>query len=203
MQRWQVWIATFVVLVLLGWSVGVTTRLSRDIAAIERDLDRAFEDLAAFSRRVSEIETLEEAQMGPEVVVYYVKSTPTESYLVPVRQRVAQGQDPVRGALELLVKGPLPGSGLEAPIPQETGVRSLVIEGDLAIADFSKELAANFVGGSWNEALLVGSIVNTLTEFPEINRCQILVEGEKRESIGGHVSIDTPRTRATELIGPN
>jgi low affinity Fe/Cu permease len=109
-QRWQVWIATFVVLVLLGWSVGVTTRLSRDIAAIERDLDRAFEDLAALSRRVSEIETLEEAQMGPEVVVYYVKSTPTESYLVPVRQRVAQGQDPVRGSLELLVKGPLPGS---------------------------------------------------------------------------------------------
>lgn len=202
MQKWHIWVAVFIVLALVGWSVGVTTRLSRDITAIERDLDRAFEDLAALSRRVSEIETLEESAMGPEVTVYYARSTPTESHLVPVRRRVAQGVDPVKGALELLVRGPLPGSGLDGTIPQGTEVRSLEIKGDLAIADFSEEIVTNFVGGSWNEALLVGSIVNTLTEFPGITRCQILIQGEKRESIGGHIGIDTPQTRAAELIGP-
>lgn len=202
MQKWHIWVAVFVVLTLTGWSVGVTTRLSRDITAIERDLDRAFEDLAALSRRVSEIETLEETQIGPEVTVYYGRSTPTESYLVPVRRRVAQGADPVRGALELLVSGPLPESGLDGTIPQGTEVRGLEVKGDLAIADFSEEIVTNFVGGSWNEALLIGSIVNTLTEFPGITRCQILIEGEERESIGGHIGIDTPQMRAAELIGP-
>ncbi|NLB73688.1 MAG: GerMN domain-containing protein [Firmicutes bacterium] len=202
MQKWHIWVVVFVVLALVGWSVGVTTRLSRDITAIERDLDRAFEDLAALSRRVSDIETLEESAMGPEVTVYYAGSTETESYLVPVRRRVAQGADPVRGALELLVRGPLPESGLEPTIPQGTEVRSLEVKGDLAIADFSEEIVANFVGGSWNEALLVGSIVNTLTEFPGIARCQILIEGKIKESIGGHIGIDTPQVRAAELIRP-
>lgn len=202
MQKWQIWVAVFVALALAGWSVGVSTRLSRDITAIERDLDRAFEDLAALSRRVSDIETLEESALGPEVTVYYSTSTMTESHLVPVRRRVAAGVDPMRGALELLVRGPSPESGLERTIPQGTEVRSLEIEGDLAIADFSQEIVTNFLGGSWNEALLIGSIVNTLTEFPGITRCQILIEGEKRESIGGHVGIDTPQERAEELIAP-
>jgi germination protein M len=201
-QKWHIWVAVFAVLALLGWSVGVTTRLSRDITAIERDLDRAFEDLAALSRRVSDIETLEESQMGPEVTVYYARSTQTESYLVPVRRRIVAGAEPVRGALELLVKGPSPESGLDGTIPQGTEVRNLEVKGDLAVADFSKEIVTEFVGGSWNEALLVGSIVNTLTEFPGIARCQILIEGEKRESIGGHIGIDTPQVRATELIRP-
>jgi len=63
-QKWHIWAAIFVALVLAGWSVGVTTRLSRDITTIERDLDRAFEDLAALARRVAEIETLEETANG-------------------------------------------------------------------------------------------------------------------------------------------
>jgi germination protein M len=201
-QKWHIWAAVFVMLTLIGWSVGVTTRLSRDITAIERDLDRAFEDLAALSRRVSDIETLEKSAMGSEVTVYYAISTPTESHLVPVKRRAPAGVDPMRGALELLVNGPLPDSGLERTIPQGTEVRGLEVQGDLAIADFSKEIAVNFVGGSWNEALLIGSIVNTLTEFPGVMRCQILIEGENRESIGGHIGIDTPQERASELIRP-
>jgi len=201
-QKWHIWAAIFVALALAGWSVGVATRLSRDITTIERDLDRAFEDLAALSRRVSEIETLEKSALGPEVTVYYAKSAMTESHLVPVMRRVPIGTEPVRGALELLVRGPLPESGLERTIPQGTEVRKLEVKGDLAIADFSEEIVTNFAGGSWNEALLVGSIVNTLTEFPGIARCQILIEGEKRESIGGHIGIDTPLERAAELIAP-
>lgn len=202
MQKWHFWVAVFVALALAGWSVGVTTRLSRDITVIERDLDRAFEDLATLSRRVSEIQTANETALGPEVTVYYARSTMTESHLVPVRQRVAIGVEPMKGALDLLVRGPLPESGLERTVPQGTKVRNLSIRGDLATVDFSKEIVSNFVGGSWNEALLVGSIVNTLTEFSGISLVQILVEGEKRESIGGHVNIDTPQKRDAELIGP-
>ncbi len=202
MQKWHFWVAIFVALALSGWSVGVTTRLSRGITVIERDLDRAFEDLATLSRRVSEIQTTQESGLGPEVTVYYARSTMTESHLVPVRQRAAVGAEPIKGALDLLVRGPLPESGLERTVPQGTEIRNLTIRGDLATVDFSGEIATNFVGGSLNEALLIGSIVNTLTEFSGIARVQILIEGKKRESIGGHISIDTPQERQAELIGP-
>ncbi len=202
MQKWQFWLAIFVALALSGWSVGVTTRLSRDITVIERDLDRIFEDLATLSRRVSGIETAQEPEFGAEVTVYYAKSTDTESHLVPVRQKVTAGVEPMKGALDLLVRGPLPESGLERTVPEGTTAKSVTTKGDLAIANFSEEIVTSFVGGSWNEALLVGSIVNTLTEFPGITRVQILVNGEKRESIGGHIGIDTPQERATELIQP-
>ncbi|MEW6230380.1 MAG: GerMN domain-containing protein, partial [Bacillota bacterium] len=57
-------------------------------------------------------------------------------------------------------------------------------------------------GGSRNEELLVWSIVNTLTEFPGIYRVQILVDGKKEESIGGHVGIDVPLERNPNLIRP-
>ena len=38
-------------------------------------------------------------------------------------------------------------------------------------------------------------IVNTLTEFPDIERVQILVDGEIVESIGGHILILQPLQR--------
>ena len=121
----------------VGWSVGVTTRLSQDITVIERDLDRAFEELATISRRVSEIETARESALDREVTVYYAKSTMTESHLVPVRQRVDNGVELMKGALAL-VRGPLPESGLERTIPKEQ-VKRLAISGDLATVDFSKK----------------------------------------------------------------
>lgn len=202
MQKWHFWIAVLAALILAGWSIGISLRLSRNMSSIERALDRAFEDLITLSRRISEMEVPEESALGPEVTVYYVKSTATESYLVPVRQRIPVDVEPMRGSLDALIRGPSPESGLERTIPQGTKVRSLEVKDDLAIIDFSQELITNFVGGSWNEALLVGSIVNTLTEFPGITRCQILIEGERQGSIGGHIGIDTPQERATELTVP-
>jgi spore germination protein GerM len=45
------------------------------------------------------------------------------------------------------------------------------------------------------EAYLVEAIVQTLTEFPEIETVQILVNGESIESIGGHILIKEPLRR--------
>ncbi|MBO5652568.1 MAG: GerMN domain-containing protein, partial [Selenomonas sp.] len=48
--------------------------------------------------------------------------------------------------------------------------------------------------------MLVGSIVNTLTEFSEIKRVQLLVEGKKIESISGHLDLTKPVERMENLI---
>ncbi|MBQ5389910.1 MAG: GerMN domain-containing protein, partial [Anaerovibrio sp.] len=59
---------------------------------------------------------------------------------------------------------------------------------------------SGFVGGSTGEEMLVGSLVNTLTEFPEIKKVQILVEGKEIDSLSGHLDLSRPVERMPELI---
>lgn len=64
-------------------------------------------------------------------------------------------------------------------VPIGTKVRSLKIEQDgTAYADFTRELAKKGQG-SYGEMMLCYAITNTLTEFPEIKRVQILIEGKR------------------------
>lgn len=48
--------------------------------------------------------------------------------------------------------------------------------------------------------MLVGSIVDTLTEFPEVKQVQILIEGKKVETLGGHMDLTQPLTRMNDLL---
>ena len=48
--------------------------------------------------------------------------------------------------------------------------------------------------------MLTYAIVNTLTEFPEIKRVQILVEGKPVTSISGHMDLTEPLTRNETLL---
>lgn len=79
-------------------------------------------------------------------------------------------------------------------------VRSLKIEQDgTAYADFTRELAKKGQG-SYGEMMLCYAITNTLTEFPEIKRVQILIEGKKAITLSGHMDIEDPLTRNTTLL---
>lgn len=84
-------------------------------------------------------------------------------------------------ALETLFNGPTD-TNLMRNIPEGTKVYETIVQDQ----DITVNLNSNFSGfpGSMAEILAVGSIVNTLTQFKEIERVKILVEGE-------------------ELIGPN
>lgn len=85
-------------------------------------------------------------------------------------------------------------------VPPNTRLLSLRIDKDgTAYADFSKEIAKRGQG-SYNEFMLTGAIVNTLTEFPEIKRVQILVEGEKVTTLSGHMDLEEPLKRNKTLL---
>lgn len=85
-------------------------------------------------------------------------------------------------------------------VPIGTKVRSLKIEQDgTAYADFTCELAKKGQG-SYGEMMLCYAITNTLTEFPEIKRVQILIEGKKAITLSGHMDIEDPLTRNTTLL---
>ena len=79
--------------------------------------------------------------------------------------------------------------GLTTALQDKLKILSAWQEGRRAYVDFSSE---NLYGGSLQETLLVHQIVKTLTTLPGIEEVQFLVEGEKRESLMGHISTDEP-----------
>ena len=89
-----------------------------------------------------------------------------------------------------LLKGPET-DDLSRVIPEGTALRGITLEYGVAYADFSEELLQTDVG-SEAEAVLVDSIVKTLTQLEEVDSVQILVEGEIVETIAGHITINEP-----------
>ncbi|HHT89702.1 MAG: GerMN domain-containing protein [Bacillota bacterium] len=128
------------------------------------------------------------------VTVYLIEATPTDFFLVPVERRVEEPPSP-EVALKELLKGPVDDEELLESVPGGVRLLDLEVRGGLATANFSRELVTNFPGGSLTEAYLLEAIVNTLTEFPDIEEVQILVAGEIIESIGGHILITKPLQR--------
>jgi len=89
-----------------------------------------------------------------------------------------------------LLKGPET-DDLSRVIPEGTVLRGITLEYGVAYVDLSEELLQAEVGCE-AEAVLVNSIVKTLTQLEEVDSVQILVEGEIVETIAGHISIDEP-----------
>lgn len=110
-----------------------------------------------------------------------------------------ESDDKYTAALKALLAGTKE-KGLTTIVPKQTKIRSVKVQGDTAFVDFDKNLTKKFIGGSTGEEMLVGSIVNTLTEFNEIKKVQLLVEGKKIESISGHLDLTKPVERMGNLI---
>ena len=104
-----------------------------------------------------------------------------------------------KAAMESLLSG-TKAKGVITIIPKKTKLKSVAVKDGIATVYFSEDLVKNFAGGSTGEEMLVGSIVNTLTEFPEVKSVQILLEGKKVDSLAGHLDTSKPLKRMTELL---
>ena len=102
-------------------------------------------------------------------------------------------------AMESLLSG-TKAKGVVTIIPKKTKLKSVAVKDGIATVDFSEDLVKNFAGGSTGEEMLVGSIVNTLTEFPEVKSVQILLEGKKVDSLAGHLDTSKPLKRMSERL---
>ena len=101
--------------------------------------------------------------------------------------------------MESLLEGPKV-KGEVRVIPAKTKLKSIKVKDGVATVDFSEDLSKRFTGGSTGEEMLVGSIVNTLTEFSEVKSVQLLVEGKKVDSLSGHMDLSKPVGRMKELL---
>ena len=103
-------------------------------------------------------------------------------------------------ALLALVGAKPQSTKFEDIIPHGTRVLSFSITPEgTALANFRKEIVKNGQG-SYNEVMMTGAIVNTLTEFPEVKQVQILVEGKKVITLGGHLDVEDPLKRNESLL---
>lgn len=140
-----------------------------------------------------------------EVVVFF--SDYTSDRLLPESREIYLDKDLVSQAKQLvyeLIKGPK--GELDPTIPRGTKLRELYLEEEGTLyVDFTRELSVNHPGGSSAELHTIYSIVDSLIiNFPDIKRVQILIEGEKFDTLAGHIDARRPFGVNRDIIGsPN
>ena len=102
-------------------------------------------------------------------------------------------------AMKILVEGPK-NPNLWPVVPPATKVKGVMVKERIAYVDFSDEMVKHGLGGSSREILAVSAIVNTMTEFPEVERVQILVDGNKVNTLFGHMDVSEPLGRSPGII---
>ncbi len=171
------------------------------IADLQREIDQLQEELDTLRRDLQRLEStpLVTEDGKVKLAVYFGLSADTDILTVPVLLPADMEDDPHLAALQLLIAGPDPDSILSPVAPPETDVLSLQVEDGLATVDFSSEIG-QYAVGSAGESMVLGGIVNTLTEFTDVDRVMILVEGEEGVSLGGHYALNEPLERFDDLI---
>lgn len=123
-----------------------------------------------------------------------------EGYLGVEMRTIPKTPGIARAAMQELIRGPSAGTGLSPTLPSGTTLNSIKIEGGIATVDFSRELKSGHKGGTSGEMATVYSIVNTLTQFPSVQKVQILIDGQKVESLSGHLDLTRPLERNGKII---
>jgi len=127
--------------------------------------------------------------------VYYADAM--GEYLVG-EARVISSENKYVDALNELMKLPID-SSLFQLIPDTTKINSIVVKDGLAKVDFSKEFIKDKFQGDTADILLIYSIVNTLTEFSEVNSVSFYIDDEKLDILG-EIDIKEPVFRRSDLI---
>jgi len=146
-----------------------------------------------------------------EIILYFSKCGDKECFLIEEIREVELNKDLQLILIEELIKGPV-SKDLSPTIPNSTKINSIEIEEDLAIVNFSKEIILDqqIPHSSTTEPLAIFSIVNVLTELPQVRRVKILVEGKNEgeiegiaiEDFWGHIGIHEIFERNEDIIGP-
>jgi germination protein M len=155
------------------------------------------------NNRLSKINQELNHKIGEEqVVLFFLESTPVNSYLKPVLYRVKSSGDQHVNALEALFAGPPNHSKLLPLFPKETKVLGFSLKNGIAYVNLNQSATQLNVGSSV-ETLAVASIANTLTKFPDVFRVKILIEGREVESLAGHVDVTGLLRYNDQVVDPS
>jgi spore germination protein GerM len=121
-------------------------------------------------------------------------------YLVPTTVEVDKAAGIAKEALDALCLGPAQGADAIASIPVGVQVRSVNLKTNgTCVVDLTGSVAQDKLSPK-DEALAVYALVDTLTEFRNVKRVQILVDGQKKDTLAGHIPIDEPMLRNLTFV---
>lgn len=140
----------------------------------------------------------EKTEKSINVKVYYPDDSGMRLVEVEREIIVDDKTDKYTAAIETLMEEPAE-ENLTTIFPKNAAIRSVTVEDGMATVDFDEGITKNFVGGSTGEEFLIGSIVDTLTNFPEVKRVKFLVDGNEIETLSGHMDLSTPLERMNSL----
>ena len=130
---------------------------------------------------VSEIQPQEEENNeDTNLKLYYIDKTSgilrIENKKIKIKELIDQ---PYKKILELLISGPEDNNKLINEIPKDTKINNIELKkGTLKI-----DLSENFLNSKGTNAIY--QIVNTMTEFNEIDNIQFLMDGKERNNLNG------------------
>lgn len=106
----------------------------------------------------------------------------------------------IKQAVEALLEGSE--SGYISPFPPESKLRDVFMtEEGIVYVDFSKEIQDEHLSGATAEISTVYSLVNSLAfNFKSIKKVFILIDGNEKETLKGHVDISRPLVPISKLI---
>lgn len=141
-----------------------------------------------------------EPEMSSQEAVLYFADQQAEYLIAEKRNiRFIKAESPASAVIDALIAGPQD-KNLMVTIPPEAKLLSVKIEDKIAVVDFSEEIRSKHWGGSAGETMTIMSLVNSLTELEGIEKVQILIEGEKQDSLAGHWEINEPLSRNEDII---
>jgi spore germination protein GerM len=139
-----------------------------------------------------------------QVTLFFLRED--DGLLVPeVRDIAATGS--VAAESEALLVELIKGSagGLLSALPSETKLRQVFLTKDgIAYADFTKDLTAVLPAGTDAERAAIYAVVDSLAfNFKAIKKVFILIDGEERETLNGHLTLDRAYLPDYSLIAKN
>lgn len=137
-------------------------------------------------REVAEV--VEPRPQAATLTLYFRESDGEDEWLRAEERTLPEVADACRAALEELIAGPAPGSGLFAVLPPTVRVLDVKVAGGVCTANVSGEIlsdAAAFGVSALGEELALAAIANTLTELDGVTRVKLLVEGTQSGMVGG------------------
>ena len=137
-------------------------------------------------------------QVNMDLTLYFPDNNAEKVWPI-IRNVPVYDDETARAAIYALISGPM-SAELGHSIPDGTMLLGIDILNGICTVNFSKEFIDNHWGGSAGELMTLASIINTLTEYPTIQKVMILVEGKAGATLG-NILFDHALERMTDMIG--
>ncbi len=151
---------------------------------------------------IPEPETSSEVTPEPKIITLFFLSE--EDGLLHGEEREIFSNSSLIFEIKQSIEELLVGSDNEyiSPFPPDSKLRDVfMIEEGIVYVDFSREIQDEHLSGATAEISTVYSVVNSLAfNFESIKKVFILVDGNEKETLKGHVDISRPLVPKYDLI---